>query len=86
MTYTVEYENKAFKSLMNIPKKERISIKNAIDQLAIDPAAKRNVKKLLNRPGYRLRVGKFRVLYEVDFRSEEILIVSIGHRKSVYRR
>jgi len=86
MTYTVEYENKAFKSLMNIPKKERISIKNAIDQLAIDPAAKSNVKKLLNRPGYRLRVGKFRVLYEIDFRSEEILIVSIGHRKRVYRR
>jgi mRNA interferase RelE/StbE len=84
--YLIEYENKAFKALMKIPEKERAVIKNAIDRLADDPIRKSNVKKLLNRPGYRLRVGNFRVLFEIDSETKNILIISVGHRKKVYRR
>lgn len=86
MKYRIEYENKAFKALMKIPEKERVFIKNAIDRLADDPMRKSNIKKLLNRPGYRLRVGNFRVLFEMDSETKNILIISVGHRKKVYRR
>ena len=86
MQYCIEYENKAFKALMKIPEKERAFIKNAIDRLADDPMRKSNVKKLLNRPGHRLRVGNFRVLFEMDSETKKILIISVGHRKKVYRR
>ncbi len=86
MKYRIQYENKAFKALMKIPEKERAFIKNVIDRLADDPMRKSNVKKLLNRPGYRLRVGNFRVLFEMDSETKNILIISVGHRKKVYRR
>lgn len=86
MKYRIEYENKAFKALIRMPEKERNFIKNAIDKLADDPMRKSNVKKLLNRPGYRLRVGNFRVLYEINSKTKNIFIISVGHRKKVYRR
>jgi len=86
LKYRIEYENKAFKALMKIHEKDRAFIRNAIDRLADDPMRKSNVKKLLNRPGYRLRVGNFRVLFEIDSEIKNILIISVGHRKKVYRR
>ncbi|MBC8229087.1 type II toxin-antitoxin system RelE/ParE family toxin [bacterium] len=44
-----------------------------------------NVTKLQNRPGYRLRVGDWRVIY--DIREEEliILVLNVGSRGEIYR-
>jgi len=42
-------------------------------------------KKLRNRSGYRVRVGDYRILYEVDEGTVVILVVMIGHRRDVYR-
>jgi mRNA interferase RelE/StbE len=41
--------------------------------------------KLTTEEGYRIRVGRYRVLYEIDDRHEEVLVYRIKHRKDVYR-
>ncbi|MGH6984513.1 MAG: type II toxin-antitoxin system RelE family toxin [Stellaceae bacterium] len=57
----------------------------ALDQLALDPYATRNVKALKGG-GYRLRVGDYRVLYELKNDILVILVVRIANRREVYRR
>jgi len=44
----------------------------------------RYVKKLVDDPGYRLRVGDYRVILDIDGRRLLILVIKIGHRKNVY--
>ncbi len=42
-------------------------------------------KKLMNRQGWRLRVGDYRILYTVDTKKQELTILSVVHRKEAYR-
>ena len=57
-----------------------------LDRIAIAPHAKdNNVTRLQNRPGYRLRVGDWRVIYEIREDELVILILKIGPRGGVYR-
>jgi len=54
--------------------------------MAMDPYARHpNVTKLQNRPGYRLRVGNWRVIYEIEEEELIILVLRIGSRGEVYR-
>ena len=53
-------------------------------QLSLEPLPT-GTKKLQDRPEYRIRVGDYRILYEVDFKTRVIEIVAVLHRRSVYR-
>ena len=44
-----------------------------------------NSKKLHNRDGYRLRVGDYRIIYEVNWKEKIIFIQRIAHRQDVYK-
>jgi mRNA interferase RelE/StbE len=57
-----------------------------IEALAEDPMApKNNVKKLTNHPGYRLRVGDWRVVYMIREQALLIAVVRIAPRGDVYQ-
>ena len=57
---------------------------SAIHELANDPHP-HGSKKLSGRPAWRIRVGAYRVIYEIFADRLLILVVAIGHRKEVYR-
>ena len=63
--FKIEYSRNALKSLKALPKDLCSSILNKIEQLAANPREAANVKKLTGRPGYRLRVGDWRVIFEI---------------------
>jgi mRNA interferase RelE/StbE len=56
----------------------------AITALSHDPRPS-GVTKLVNRPEWRVRVGDYRVLYQIDDSKKTVTIVSIAHRRDVYR-
>ncbi len=61
-------------------------IRRRLDQLAKDPYANYpNVTKLQNRPGFRLRVGDWRVIYEIRESELIVLVLNIGSRGEIYR-
>ena len=61
-------------------------LREQLDLIAQDPYAQHNnVTKLQNRPGYRLRVGDWRVIYELEGDKLIILVLKIGSRGEVYR-
>jgi mRNA interferase RelE/StbE len=73
----------AQKALRRMPRNQRELIMSKIETYASDPASlANNVLKLTDRPGYRLRVGDWRII----FRESEMAIdvVVIGPRGSVY--
>ena len=44
-----------------------------------------DVKKLKGRDAWRIRVGDYRVIYEIQDRALQIIIITVGHRREVYR-
>ena len=60
-------------------------IRARLGELAENPFAVPNVKKLTGHPGYRLRVGDWRVLYLVERDVLVIYVIEVGHRKEIYR-
>jgi len=43
------------------------------------------VKKLKGRPAWRVRVGDYRIIYEIHDRELRIIVITVGHRREVYR-
>ena len=44
-----------------------------------------DVKKLKGRDAWRIRVGDYRVIYEIHDRILQIIVVTVGHRREIYR-
>ena len=60
-------------------------INRALDGLAVEPRPV-GAAKLAGRDDYRIRIGDWRVVYEVDDARRRIVMVRIAHRRDVYRR
>ena len=87
MKYTVEYTEKAVKSLRKLDPSVRIFIKAWIDKNLIDCEDPRIHGKGLtaNRSGqWRYRVGDYRILADIQDEKLTILVIEIGHRSKVY--
>jgi len=85
MTYTVLIERYAQKQLMKLSIAEIFVIKQAIASLADNPRPT-GCKKLKGEPAWRIRVGNFRVIYEIDDDKVIVIVIAIGHRKNVYKK
>ena len=84
MPYLLQIKKSALKEIQQLPKAERERIIIAIDKLAENP----HVGKLL-KGDYsglrRIRVGDYRVIYEINEGQVLILVLRVAHRKQVYR-
>jgi len=84
--YKIEYTKEARKALRKMPRNTALLILKKIEELALNPRSKNNnVKELKGVEGYRLRVGDWRILYQIHNNSLQIIIVTIAPRGGVYR-
>jgi mRNA interferase RelE/StbE len=84
--YKILFTRSADKTLRKLPREISQRIRRRLDNIAADPyAVHLDVTKLQNRPGYRLRVGDWRVIYEIERDELIILVLRIGTRGEVYR-
>jgi len=84
--YNIVFTKQASKTLRRMPKNVTRLIREKLDQIASAPYAKyNNVTKLQNQPGYRLRVGDWRVIYEIESGRLVILVLKIGPRGRIYQ-
>lgn len=84
MTYSLSIKQSAAKALAKIEGEDRQRIINAIDLLKTNPAAGSVLKGEFSGLR-RIRVGNYRVVYEVQDEKLVILVIRIGHRREVYR-
>ena len=86
MVYRLKIKDQALKALQKISEPDQGRIRRRIDALADDPRAP-GTKKLQGADDlYRLRVGDYRVIYQIQDDVLLVLVVRVGHRKDVYRK
>ncbi len=85
MKYRIELSPTAESQFKKLPKEVQVRLKHRIDILAENPFP-RGVKKLSAQENfYRLRIGDYRIIYQVQGKALLILILKLGHRKNIYR-
>lgn len=84
MTYSVSIKQSAAKALAKVAHEDRLRIIGAIDELKSNPSAGGVLKGEFSGLR-RIRVGNYRVVYEVQDQKLVVLVVRIGHRREVYR-
>ena len=85
MSFSITITRKAQKALAKIPFDYREKIIASIRELA-DELYPPGAKKLSGRDAWRIRIGMYRVIYEVHQQVLSIVVVLVGHRKDIYRK
>jgi mRNA interferase RelE/StbE len=80
------YRKDAARALFKMPRSTAQLIREKLERLAQDPTApNQNVTPLKGEPAFRLRVGDWRVIYELRYGELIVLVLRIGPRGGVYR-
>jgi mRNA interferase RelE/StbE len=84
VTYSLTIKQSAAKEIRALPKPDRLRVVAAIDSLRDSPHQGTQLKG--SSTGLRrIRVGRFRVIFEVQQRVLVVLVLRVGHRRDVYR-
>lgn len=83
MSYEVFIRRRAQKELADIPLRDYERVKTSIFALGDNPRPP-GCLKLTGRPGWRIRIGDYRVIYEVDDPNRSVIVVDVGNRRDVY--
>jgi mRNA interferase RelE/StbE len=82
MKYSVQFKPQAVKDIEKLPSRVQTNIIKDIEVMSGDLSG--DVKRLTNfTPEYRLRVGDYRVLFEIE--NKNIIVYRVRHRREVYR-
>ncbi len=81
--YELIYSSDALKKLekLDVSTRERVVV--TLERLRIRPESC-DIKKLIGMSGYRLRVGDYRVIFDMEKNILQILVIKMGHRKNIY--
>jgi mRNA interferase RelE/StbE len=85
LSYRIELKNSAAKSLKKIPKADRIRLVEKIDSFVENLPNPDTTKMKGNNPFHKVRVGDYRIVYEIQNDILVILVIKIGNRKDIYR-
>lgn len=83
MTYEILFSDKAFQQLKKLDRPVQERIIATLERIRIRPET--YVTRLMGDPGYRLRVGVYRVILDIDKERLLILVLKVGHRKRIYK-
>lgn len=83
--YEVEVARRAVKALARLPRREQQRVRAAIDLLADEPRPPGCVALKGEDRAYRVRVGDYRIVYEVHDDRLVVLVIRVGHRRDVYK-
>jgi mRNA interferase RelE/StbE len=85
MAFTIVWSEKAASQLEKLPLPIRKAIHSKVGGLAVNPFTG-SVKKLHGNDAFRLRVGDYRVVFDIEKSELRIHILFLGHRKNIYKR
>lgn len=83
--YEILLTRRALKDLNNLPKSIQTRIAKKLKEYSTDPL---KYARLLVDPKigmYRYKIGDYRVIFDINNKNKQIIILRIGHRKSIYK-
>lgn len=84
MAYEVVFRDEARKAFLSLDSAVRTRIRKVIDRLAGNPYPGQATRLVSDSGTWRVRVGDWRILYEVNDDRLIILILDVGHRSEIY--
>lgn len=84
MSYEVLIRRRAAKQLVDLSPRDYERVKSAISDLGENPRPQ-GCLKLTVRPGWRIRIADYRVIFEVDDRLRTVPVLDVGNRRDIYR-
>ena len=81
--YTIALTRTAQKQLDKLPEQVAETLLDAIENLANEPRLD-GYKKLKGRPGYQIRKGDYRIIYDIQDDVPTIEVIAVGHRRKIY--
>lgn len=85
MVYFIEFRPSVLKSLKNFSKRDLLRIKRKIEALGQNLPEPNTTKMKGNNSFHKIRMGDYRIIYEIHDDRLVILIVKVGHRRDVYK-
>jgi mRNA interferase RelE/StbE len=82
--YELSFSDKAKKQFIKLEKNIQEKIGAVLERIRVRPQD--FVEKLVGEPGFKLRVGDYRVFLDIDNNNLIIFILEQGHRKKVYKK
>ena len=84
MRYSVIVQRRAQKRIARFSTGIQDRIERNLQALSDEPRPP-GARKLRGKEGWRIRMGDYRAIYEIDDGAREVLVVDIGHRRDIYR-
>jgi mRNA interferase RelE/StbE len=81
-SYRLSFKRSVTKDFCSIPQEDVRRILSRIDALALDPRPQ-GCQKLTGQERYRVRVGRYRIVYEIRDDLLLVIVVAVAHRKGV---
>ena len=85
MKYSVEFKKSAAKTLQKLPQSVQKRIIDKLSEIENSPPPLVETKLKGNNPFNRIRVGDYRIIYEIQNDILVILVIKIGHRRDIYK-
>ena len=82
--YEIFFKESVWKDLRKLPKSDLKRILTRIEKLGDDPRAI-GCEKITDEELYRVRQGKYRIVYSIKDNELTVWVIKVGHRKDVYR-
>lgn len=83
--YSIRFKPSVEKDLRSIPRASVSRLMERIEGLSSQPFPRQAVKLSGAERLYRIRMGDYRIVYEVDTRAREVTVHYVRHRREVYR-
>ena len=84
--YRIELTRSCAKGLDELPPRTAARLLEAIESLGANPRPRQCKKLTGSARSYRVRIGSYRLLYEVNDRNEVVIVYAAGHRSKIYKR
>jgi mRNA interferase RelE/StbE len=82
--YDVLFTETALRQLRKMERETRKRIIAGIERIRIRPGS--FVRRLVGEPYYRLRIGDYRAILDISHGKMTVMVLYVGHRKSVYKK
>jgi mRNA interferase RelE/StbE len=83
--FRVVLSDRAQRSLSALDRTLQLRIAKALRRLEVEPRRDPQVRRLIGSEQYRLRVGDYRILFEIEDDRLLVVVIEMGHRREVYR-
>ncbi len=83
--YDLRIGRSAERELENLEPQMGRRILAAVETLASEPRPRQARKLVGSADSFRLRIGQYRVLYQVDDSARMVTVIAVGHRRDIYR-